>query len=86
MPKVKGPNEKKNHLLGCLIDGAKEFIGSVITKDMTYEIMMQKLNGRYNDPLVMNAKLLYQLFFREEFNDPKSTQQHGDQAVGRIRA
>ena len=73
MPKVKDPNEKKNYLLGCLIDGAKEFISSVITKEMTYEVLMGKLKGRYNDPLVMNSKLLHQLFFGEEFNDPKST-------------
>ena len=86
MPKVKDPNEKKNRLLGCLIEGAKEFIDSVITTEMTYEILMGKLKGRYNDPLVMNSKLLHQLFFGEEFNDPKSTLKHWDQVVGRIRA
>ena len=34
----------------------------------------------------MNSKLLHQLFFGEEFNIPKSTLKHWDQAVGRIRA
>ena len=53
---------------------------------MTYETLMGKLDGRYNDPLVMNSKLLHQLFFGEEFNEPKSTLEHWDQADGRIRA
>ena len=47
---------------------------------------MSRLDGRYNDPLVMNNKLLHHLFFGEEFNKPKSTLGHWDQAVGRIRA
>ena len=86
MPKIRDPHEKKNRLLDCLIKGAEKFIKSVITAGMSYETLMEKLNGRYNDPLVMNSKLLHQVFFGEEFSEPKSTLEHWDQAVGRIRA
>ena len=34
----------------------------------------------------MNSKLLHQVFFGEELNEPKSTLEHWDQSVGRIRA
>ena len=34
----------------------------------------------------MNSKLLHQVFFGVEFNEPKSTLEHWDQAMGRIRA
>ena len=86
MPKIRDPEEKKNRLLECLTEDAKEFIESVITTRMTYDVLMLRLNGRYNDPLVMNTKLLHQLFFGEELYEPKSTLRHWDQAVGRIRA
>ena len=62
MPKVRDPHEKKNRLLECLIKGAETFIKSVITPGMTYDILMAKLESRYNDPLVMNSKLLHQVF------------------------
>ena len=86
MPKVRDPHEKKNRLLDCLIKGAETFIKSVITPGMAYETLMTKLERRYNDPLVMNSKLLHQVFFGVEFNEPKSTLEHWDQAMGRIRA
>ena len=53
---------------------------------MAYETLMAKLERRYNDPLVMNSKLLHQVFFGVEFNESKSTLEHWDQAMGRIRA
>ena len=76
MPKIKEPEEKKNRLLECMIDEAKNFIDSAITTKMTYNDLMSRLDGRYNDPLVMNNKLLHHLFFGEEFNKPKSTLRH----------
>ena len=69
-----------------MLGEAKFFVDSVITTNRTYDELMSRLDGRYNDPLVMNNMLLHHLFFGEEFNKPKSTLRHWDQAVGRIRA
>ena len=86
MPKIRDPDEKKNRLLDCLIKNAESFIKSIITPGMPYDTLMRKLESRYNDPLVMNSKLLHQVFFGKDFQESKSTLEHWDQAMQRIRA
>merc|ERR1711867_319156 len=69
MPKIRDPDEKKNRLLDCLIKSAETFIKSIITPGMPYDTLMRKLESRYNDPLVMNSKLLHQVFFGRDFQE-----------------
>jgi len=50
---------KKSHLLDVLKGKAKGYINSAITPDNTYAEIMEKLEERYNDPLVVNYDCLH---------------------------